>query len=307
MEEPETEYDQLPFGLKWRMHFGKPEKDPHTGFDILRLSNNRLVQTHCESTEYQALKLIDKNTSIPAYRVIAVYNRPEGKVVEYEGIPGTSLDTCWNDLSIDKKRKVISDLGRFVDQLRKMAAPKHFVIGDSTMGAAKDLRFGEGKIGPFYSLDSFHNFLRRGYSSKAFNGDCVKKVHEERPKSGTPYELKFTHGNLTPRNVLIDNAGRVCALIGWESAGWYPEYWDYVQMCQNTDVNSLAAEEWLTMMRSAMPKYDEELECDRELRNRFRSEDYQRPRSVPPPSPRPSLLEMEQQEIDDKNTEHTSG
>ncbi|KAK5070234.1 hypothetical protein LTS08_007908 [Lithohypha guttulata] len=307
MEEPQSEYDELPYGLKWRMHFGKLEQDPHTGNDIMRLSNNRLVQTHCESTEYQALRLVDKHTSIPAYRVIAVYNRPEGKVVEYEGIPGTSLDTCWKDLSIDKKRRIISDLGRFTDQLRKITAPKHFVIGDSTMGAARDTRFGPGMVGPFYTLDAFHDFLRRGHRPQEFRGDYVEKVHEHRPKSDKPYELKFSHANLSPRNILIDDSGRVCALIGWESAGWYPEYWEYVQMCQNIDPNSLASEEWLSMMKGVMTKYDEELECDRALRTRFRSEDYARPRSVRPMSPSPSVLADEQRETDDKNTENTSG
>ena len=307
MEEPQSEFDELPFSLKWRMHFGKLEQDPHSGNDIMRLSNNRLVMTHCESTEYQALQLINKHTSVPAYKVIAVYNRPEGKVTEYEGVRGTALDTCWNDLSTDKQKRIVSDLGRFVDQLRSMTAPKHFVIGDSTMGATRDPRFGPGSVGPFYTLNAFHDFLRRGHAVKEFRGEFVEKVHEQRQHSDKPYVLKFTHANLTPRNILVDDAGRVCALIGWESAGWYPEYWEYVQMCQNTDAHSLAGEQWLSMMRNIVPKYEEELHCDRAIRTRFRSEDYGRPRSVRPTSPTPSILAVEQQDIDDKNTENTSG
>lgn len=307
MEEPQTEYDELPFSLRWRMNFGKYERDPHTGVDIMRLSNNRLVQTHCESTEYQALRVVDKHTAIPAYRVINIYHRPEGKVVEYEGIPGKNLEQHWTELSLDKKRRIISDLGRFVDQLRKMTPPKHFVIGDSTMGAALNTRFGPGKVGPFYSIDAFHDFLRRGHRPQEFRGDCVEKVHEARAKSNKPYQLKFTHGNLIPRNVLIDDAGRVCSLIGWESAGWYPEYWEYVQMCQNTDLRTCAGEEWLEMMKATVPRYDDELECDCAIRSRFKKEDYERPRSVQPPSPSASMLRLEQEEIDEKNTENTSG
>lgn len=306
MDEPTTEYDELPFSLRWRMNFGKVERDPNTGLDIMRLSNNRLVQTHCESTEYQALRMIDKHTSIPAYRVINVYNRPEGKVVEYEGVPGKNLEKHWTDLSLEKKRRIVADMSRFVEQLRKVAAPKHFVIGDSTMGAALDTRFGPGKVGPFYSLDSFHDFLRRGHSPKEFVDVKVVEVHEERPKSEKPYVLKFTHSNLKPSNVLVDESGRVCAIIGWESAGWYPEYWEYVSMCQNAG-DSVANEEWLEMMKSAIPKYEDELACNRAIRARFRSEDYGRPRSIRPPSPTPSMLRVEMDEIDDKNTENTSG
>lgn len=305
MQEPTSEYDEIPFGLKWRMHFGKAERDPHTGKNILRLSNNRLLQTHCESTEYQALKLINRSTSIPAYRVISVYNRPEGKVVEYEGIPGKTLEKCWATLSIDKKRRITADLGRFVDQLRRMTPPPRAVIGDSTLGGALDSRFGPGKVGPFYSIDAFHDFMRRGHPPKTFRGDCVEKIHEEKHRGSAPYQLKFTHANLIPSNVLIDNSGRVCALIGWESSGWYPEYWEYVQMCSNTPAREM--DEWLTMMKSVVPRYDDELQCDQAIRLRFRREDYERPRSVRPASPSPSMIAVEQQEIDDKNTENTSG
>ena len=305
-EEPTTEYDVLPYGLRWRMNFGKVERDPHTGLDIMRLSNNRLIQTHCESTEYQALRMIDKHTSIPAYRVVNVYNRPEGKVVEYEGVPGRNLEKHWTELSVDKKRKIVTDMSRFVEQLRKMTPPKHFVIGDSTMGAALDTRFGPGKVGPFYSLDAFHDFLRRGHGAKEFDVK-VAEVHEEKAKSGSPYVLKFTHCNLKPSNILIDESGGVCAIIGWESAGWYPEYWEYVSMCQNADTQSLANEEWLEMMRSVVPKYEDELACDCAIRARFRSEDYGRPRSIRPPSPTASMLRAEMEEIDEKNTENTSG
>jgi len=306
-KESESEYDELPYLLRWRMHFGTLEGDPHSGNEVMRMSNNRLVQTHCESTEYQALQLIHQHTSIPAYKVISVFNRPEGKVVEYEAVPGKALDTVWSSLSTDKKRLITSDIGRFVDQLRKMTPPKHLVIGDSTMGAALDRRFGPGKIGPFYTLDAFHDFLRRGHNPKEFRGDCVEKVHEGRRTGLTPYVLNFTHGNLTPKNVLVDGTGRVCALVGWECSGWYPEYWEYVQMCQNTDTHSLAEEEWLAMMKGVMTAYEDELSCDRAIRSRFCSEDYGRPRSVRPPSPSPSILRVEQDEIDDKNTEHTSG
>ena len=38
----------------------------------------------------------------------------------------------------------------------------------------------------------------------------------------------FTHGDLTPRNLLIKD-GRIHALVDWEFAGWYPEYWEYVK------------------------------------------------------------------------------
>ncbi|KAL6248786.1 hypothetical protein RBB50_003848 [Rhinocladiella similis] len=298
--EPVDEYDQIPFGLKWRMHWGKKETDPATGETVLRLSNTRILKTHCINTEYQALKLIDRYTSVPCYKVLGVYNRPEGKVVEYEAYPGKPLDQAWPGMSAHQKNKVIADLGRFVDQLRKMQPPKKCVVGDATLGAALDHRFGSGRIGPFFSIAAFQEFERRGHKPQEFPESEVQKVHAP-PK---PYSLKFTHANLCPKNILVDDAGRIVALIGWESSGWYPEYWEYTQMCHSTPKTM---GDWLDAMCHVIPRYDQELICEEALRARYCGSVYDSPRSIRAPSPSPSELNAEQQEINDKNTESTSG
>lgn len=40
--------------------------------------------------------------------------------------------------------------------------------------------------------------------------------------------LVLSHGELCPRNVIV-NKSEVVAIIGWDCAGWYPEWWDYVK------------------------------------------------------------------------------
>lgn len=298
--EPQDEYDQIPFGLKWRMHFGKRATDPNTGESFLRLSNNKILKTHCVNTEYQALMLVDRHTSVPSYKVLAVYNRPEGKLVEYEAYPGRPLQEVWPGMSAHQKNKTVGDLGRFVDQLRKMKPPRHCVVGDATLGAAMDHRFGSGRIGPFFSIEAFQEFERRGHSPHHFPEKEIQIVHAPRK----PYELKFTHASLCPRNILIDDAGRICALVGWESAGWYPEYWEYTQMCHLTPKTM---GDWLDAMCNVIPRYDQELACEEALRARYASSIYDAPRSVRAPSPSPSELDAEQREIEDKNTDNTSG
>jgi aminoglycoside phosphotransferase (APT) family kinase protein len=37
--------------------------------------------------------------------------------------------------------------------------------------------------------------------------------------------IVFAHGDLHPGNILIHD-GRVAAILDWEMAGWYPEYWE---------------------------------------------------------------------------------
>lgn len=298
--EPQDEYDQLPFGLRWRMHFGKKETDPETGESILRLGGNKIVKTHCFNTEYQALMLIDRHTSVPCWKVQTIFNRPEGKMVEYEAFAGKPLHTVWPGMSAHQKNKIVADLARFVDQLRKMQPPKQCVVGDATLGAALDHRFGHGRIGPFFSIQAFQEFERRGHSPQHFPEKEIQQVHAPQK----PYELKFTHANLCPRNIIVDEAGRICALIGWESAGWYPEYWEYTQMCHNTPKTM---GDWLDAMCAVIPRYDQELVAEEALRARYAASIYDVPRSIRAPTPSPSEMHVEQQAIDDLNTDNTSG
>jgi hypothetical protein len=163
-----------------------------------------------------------------------------------------------------------------------------------------DARFGKNRIGPFYTIGSFQEFERRGHAINDFVEKEIKATHNP----AKPYELRFTHANLCPQNILLDESTRVCAIVGWESAGWYPEYWEYTQMCHNCPKTML---DWLDAVTKVIPRYDQELACEEALRARYSASVYDLPRSVRAPSPSPSELARELQEIDDKNTESTSG
>ena len=295
--EPVDEYDPIPFSLSWRMRWSKRETDPHTNHSIMRLSSTRLLQWHCDPTEYQALKVVGKHTSVPIYKVITVYNRPEGKLVEYEARKGRPLDHVWPTMTEPQRAKTVRELSRAVEQLRQINPPKHCVVGDTTLGGISDHRFGEKKVGPFYTIHSFQEFQRRGHSTAEFSEKEIKTTHER------TYELKYTHGHLVPRNILVDDMGRIC-IINWKSSGWRPEYWEYTQMCLETPKTM---GDWLEAMKETLPRYDQELACEEALKARYSPSVYEHERSVRAPSPAPSELHREQTQIDDLNTENTSG
>ena len=60
-------------------------------------------------------------------------------------------------------------------------------------------------------------------------------------------EIVFTHGDLDPRNILVEE-GHVTGIVDWEQSGWYPGYWEYVKAmwgCVDT---------WETVMASGSSK-----------------------------------------------------
>jgi hypothetical protein len=296
--EQESEFDTLPRNLRWKLKFGSKKVEIHESATIIRLGDKRILKRGVESTEYEALRLVNEKTSVPVPKVLGVYNTREGVLVDLEVVPGRTVDTVWESLSPAQKKKHVADLGRFIDQLRKLPAPKHEVIGSTSMGANCDPRFGKGPIGPFYSVNHFHDFIRRGHPIQDFVEDELKKCH------GKQYEVKFTHADLCPQNILVDDSGRITAILDWESAGWYPEYWEYTQMHFATPREM---GDWLAAVETVVERYDDETAAEAVMRRRFAATAYDCARSVRAPSPSPSELAREQREINDKNTESTSG
>lgn len=80
------------------------------------------------------------------------------------------------------------------------------------------------------------------------------------------YELVLTHGDLSSLNVLV-RRDEVVGIIDWETAGWFPSYWEYSSAKNSNYYNVVWAEEvdgYLTTM-------PHELEMDRIRRKYFGS------------------------------------
>jgi len=46
----------------------------------------------------------------------------------------------------------------------------------------------------------------------------------------------FTHGDLSSLNILV-RGDKITGIIDWETAGWYPSYWEYTTASQVSSMN----------------------------------------------------------------------
>jgi aminoglycoside phosphotransferase (APT) family kinase protein len=71
--------------------------------------------------------------------------------------------------------------------------------------------------------------------------------------------IKFTHADLHPTNVMVSASGppRVLALIDWGQSGWYPDYWEYVKMSYTVWSESEWFKKWVPKILE--PRDDENL------------------------------------------------
>ena len=51
------------------------------------------------------------------------------------------------------------------------------------------------------------------------------------------HRVVFTRGDLKLRNILVKE-GKITGFLDWESAGWYPEYWDFTTALKLTQEDS---------------------------------------------------------------------
>lgn len=69
------------------------------------------------------------------------------------------------------------------------------------------------------------------------------------------HRIVFTHGDLTQHNIIVKD-NKIVGLLDWEYAGWYPEYWEYVNFFERQSRNR----DWKDYARDIFPRiYDHEL------------------------------------------------
>ena len=200
--------------------------------------------------EGHALLLVEQLPDVPAPRLYAMYRDADRLFLIMEYIPGQQLSEIWSALSESEKLPIIRQLRLASESLRAVPSPGSF---SSTSGGPIPHRYffspeHDYRItGPFQSEHEFIQGLilcskknweewgRHGWMTDFFTRHLDTAV-------GRHGKSVFTHSDFQRKNILVREeplaasgdggtaparSFRVVALLDWESAGWYPEYWEY--------------------------------------------------------------------------------
>lgn len=191
------------------------------------------------------LYLEDCIPSVPAPRLYAMFEDSKDLFIIMERIPGTDLESVWDDLSEERKSVLMQDLRTTFTEMRKAVCPwpNHFGAVDG--GPVPDPLFysatGDVKIcGPFNNEESFnqglalrHKTLMQSNGQPGFKSDFFRRHLREVLQR---HKSTFTHSDVQRKNVVVVEQSQFTpdhikpfriALVDWEDAGWYPEYWEY--------------------------------------------------------------------------------
>lgn len=159
-------------------------------------------------------------------------------------MPGKRLDEVWSKLDAATRESVMEDYRMILQRLRGLDPSPDTPIRIGAVdgdGPAVDDRPVSGRRcgGPFSTEAEFNGWL---LSSLVNHPESAGQDHAgsfliETLKSAMKenHKWRLTHGDIGPHNVLVDenDNGRITAVLGWGSAGWYPEYWEYVKMIRH--------------------------------------------------------------------------
>ncbi|KAK8128927.1 hypothetical protein PG984_010035 [Apiospora sp. TS-2023a] len=257
--------DTLPVSLRlriWASQYLYPGRSRGGFGNVVRLPFGKVIKLNTTRNEADAMEFVRANTSVPIPKVYEVYERPNGSVsIVMESLPG---DTDYANMSPEQVRAFGDELSGYLHQLRSLEPPEKGFIGSVNEGSLLDHRLGNVRFGPFHNVDDFHSYLRFGgpLDTWMYN-PVVKKIHG---RSST-YRVKFTHADLNPTNIQYHN-GRIVGIIDWETAGWYPEYWEYTKM---RFVDRPAYNKFFEAVEATptIDKYPEELEAERDIWRRI--------------------------------------
>ncbi len=173
-------------------------------------------------------------------------------------VPSRTLATVWEKLDDDTKRRLCANTWSFITKIREIDRPPECsrafqcsADGSTTHDPLiKDL---EKPPRPTLSDDALR--VRTHERQLHYGGQrYAEELPNMLPRSSSSV---FTHADIAPRNIMVDEQYRITGIIDWEAAGWYPDYWGYANImrpaCRRGD--------WQEYMDRAAPQ---SLKCNLE-------------------------------------------
>ncbi|KAI1848932.1 hypothetical protein JX266_005360 [Neoarthrinium moseri] len=228
---------------------------------LYRLPDGTVVKTGrlVRPTEARTLAFVRRRTTVPVPAARGCWRDPATGhwCLRMDGVAGALLADVYELLGAGARRRVAAQLRGFVAQMRALetgpGGPDRIAAVDGEPARDVMLQLHQGV---YSSETAFRRHIVDGFLDRTLDasvdgdedGCCDDEEDEEddedvrevrdiehrllglRP-AAAEQGFVFTHGDLTPRNVVVDEDGRVTGILDWSQAGYYPAYWEYAKAC----------------------------------------------------------------------------
>lgn len=217
-----------------------------------------IKRTSVALSEAENMRFVREHTSVRLPRLYGTYEAGDGRsYLVMEHIFGDPVDVAWPMLSPEQKHGVAAQLKGYFDELRTL--PSENYIGSLQRGPLICDMLRGPNAGPFASEADFNDALVKYFDFETNNNDfkyakrdyhvvIIKGMLNDR------HEIVFSHGDVGKRNIMI-HEGQVSAIIDWEYAGFYPEYWEYAIAFSDLSWKQPSLADWTVCLQHALKPY----------------------------------------------------
>ncbi|PYH93438.1 hypothetical protein BO71DRAFT_327674 [Aspergillus ellipticus CBS 707.79] len=179
--------------------------------------------------EAMALYLIARYTDVPVPTVLEEQFGGRYGRIKMSDMPGTTLASKWDHLSSDQKQTVCSKIWALIASWKDITRPARFQdvccladgqpIQDLLL---RDSTTDEEQIGNLTTGAQVRERISKNFdiSGNAMASKAIPVTDQ----------FCFTHGDIDPSNIMVDDDNNMTAVVDWECAGWYPDYWEYAKI-----------------------------------------------------------------------------
>lgn len=187
------------------------------------------------------MRFVSQNTLIPVPKVICAFTHRGCTYIIMKRIHGEMAGSGWLKRSMESRTRILSQLKKMIQEMRNLSHPPGQGIANVDGGSLFDCRLTGPSLrfGPFNNVDDFHRHLRGGME---LDPDLHPEIKQLIGLHSGHWPLLFTHGDLSSLNILV-RGDDVVGIIDWETAGWYPAYWEYTTACHVNPQNSFWRDE----------------------------------------------------------------
>ena len=203
--------------------------------------------------EAAAFRLVQEHTdvAIPTLYWASFFVRngiEEGSLL-MDHVKGTTLEVAWIGFDDGTKARICNDIWEIVSKLQAIPRPpelSHLYQCSADGTPTKDVLLKDLESPPKAILDDDSLRARIYERYLHFAGSLYKDTLPDMlPRADS---CVFTHGDLTPRNIMVMD-GQIVAVIDWEDSGWFPDYWEFANMMKPSgDID------WMHWMDYTKPK-----------------------------------------------------
>lgn len=201
----------------------------------VRLDGGRLVKYggRVSRREALAMQFVRRYSSVPVPRVQAFFEHNKARYIVMDHVEGSTLSNLFSSLSQEALHSISLELGDLVNKLQSIPRPFACRLGTWPEGPYNNTQVFSPP--PPRSLFNVHEFNKYWFCQWLLSERWYKRTMLEEPHYPWLARLEaetysvFGHGDLGPTNIMVKD-GRIVSLLDWETAGWYPHWWEFVQM-----------------------------------------------------------------------------